>query len=58
MSNLFLDVFGEYISEPKYREMLKYVTFSDLYIHKEDLKIKANLHFKEFKKFKSKDFRQ
>ncbi len=49
MSNLFLDVFGEYISEPKYREMLKDVTFSDLYIHKEDLKIKANLHFKEFK---------
>ena len=49
MSNLFLDVFGEYISEPKYREMLKDTTFSDLYIHKEDLKLTANLHFKEFK---------
>ena len=49
MSNLFLDVFGEYISEPKYRDMLKDTTFSDLYIHKEDLKLTANLHFKEFK---------
>ncbi|MBR2876431.1 MAG: PHP domain-containing protein, partial [Clostridia bacterium] len=49
MSNLFLDVFGEYISEPKYREMLKDTTFTDLYIHKEDLKLTANLHFKEFK---------
>ncbi|MBQ6935266.1 MAG: PHP domain-containing protein, partial [Clostridia bacterium] len=49
MSDLFLDVFGEYISEPKYREMLKDTTFSDLYIHKDDLKLTANLYFKEFK---------
>ena len=49
MSNLFLDVFGEYISDPRYRDMLKDTTFTDLYIHKEDLKLTANLHFKEFK---------
>ncbi len=49
MSYLFLDVFGEYISEPKFREMLKETTFTDLYINKEELKLTANLHFNEFK---------
>ena len=49
MNVLFLDVFGEYISDPRYRDMLKDTTFTDLYIHKEDLKLTANLHFKEFK---------
>ena len=39
MSNLFLDVFGEYISEPKYRDMLKDTTFTDLYINKEELPV-------------------
>ncbi len=40
----FLEIFGEYISTPQYREMLKNTLFTDLNINKEELSLTAILH--------------
>ncbi len=40
----WLEIFGEYISTPKYREMLKNTLFTDLYINKADMSLTAVLH--------------
>ena len=49
MNYPFLEVFGEYINNASYREMLKNAEFSDLYINKEEMRLKALLHVDEFK---------
>ena len=49
MNNSFIDVFGEYINEAKFREMLKNASFSNLVINKEELSLSALLHIDEFK---------
>lgn len=40
----FLDIFGEYIATPKYRDMLKNTSFTDLEINKEEMTMSALLH--------------
>ncbi len=40
----FLEIFGEYISTEKYRNMLKNTMFADLHINKENSAITATLH--------------
>lgn len=49
MTYNFLEVFGEYISDQKYREMLKCTSFSDLVINTESMTVSALLHVDEFK---------
>ncbi len=44
----FPEIFGEYISTEKYRDMLKNTLFSDLHINKEDMTLKALLHIDTF----------
>ena len=44
----FLEVFGEYISTEKYREMLNNTMFSDLYMNKTELALTALLHVDTF----------
>ena len=44
----FLEIFGEYISTEKYREMLKNTMFTDLHINKEESSITALLHIDTF----------
>ncbi len=44
----FLDIFGEYIATPKYRDMLKNTSFTDLEINKEEMIMSALLHVDAF----------
>ena len=44
----FLEIFGEYISTDKYRNMLKNTLFTDLHINKEEQSMSALLHIDIF----------
>lgn len=44
----FLEVFGEYISTEKHRDMLKNTLFTDLHINKEDKSMSVLLHIDAF----------
>ncbi len=44
----FLDIFGEYISTPRYREMLKNAMFTELHISKANMSVVALLHIDLF----------
>ena len=43
MMNNFLEIFGEYIATPKYRDMLSSTSFTDLEINKDAMSMKALL---------------
>ncbi len=48
MMNNFLEIFGEYIATPKYRDMLSNTSFTDLEINKDTMSMKALLHVDAF----------
>ena len=48
MMNNFLEIFGEYIATPKYRDMLSSTSFTDLEINKDSMSMKALLHVDAF----------
>ncbi len=48
MMNKFVEIFGEYIATPKYRDMLQNTSFTDLEINKDAMSMKALLHVDAF----------
>ena len=48
MMNKFLEIFGEYIATPKYRDMLENTSFTGLEINRDAMSMKALLHVDAF----------
>ncbi len=48
MKNNFLEIFGEYIATPKYRDMLGNTSFTDLEINRDSMSMKALLYVDAF----------